>query len=300
MKRITIFLLLLMTSYSQVLVQNNGYSLTQAHVNEVIKFASFLIGQELPASEYANIKQEVINEFNTNPQVFMQGITSISTQMQQVYQLQDPTQQALIRSALLAQYYPALVQEMQQTGKPSYMMRLIDKYSPIIVVDQSAQLAFTDKDLEGFIQYAQVLSEMSGQPVEQISKQYMEKLREVFQESFTQLDPQTKQVLCVMHVFGPVMKQAWAQLTPQQKQQFKAQMQQQQQQYANNYNQQGQQHYTKEQKEMAMQMLRQKFQERSMLFNTMQNIMNMQHVGTMNMIENIGGGNTEWYLDNNY
>ncbi len=285
---------------AQVVAQQNGYQLTQQQVNQVAEFVSFLIGQPIPQQSYAWFQQEVIKDFRSDPAAFFQGLQDVNSAMQQLYQLQNPIQLGLARSMLLAQIYPALVQSMQQTGQSSYLLQMIDKYSPIIVIDQQSALAFTDADLDGFLTFAYVYADILGQPAEAITPQQREQIRQVFQDNFPQLDLQTKQILCVMGIYGPMMQQAWNQLTPQQKQQLRAQMQQQTMNY-NNYQQQGgyQQggQLSDAQKQAIINQLRQKMQERQMLFNTMQNIMNMNNVTNLNIIENIGGSGGWWELN---
>ncbi len=312
-------------SFGQILTTQGGYSLTQQHLNEYYKFVSFILGQKPDPADEQKIKQDLINSFNNDPVQTLQSLQALPQQMQAIYQMNNPIQYALARSMFLAQLYMAYAQQLQTTGQAPLMMQLIDKYTPIIVIDAQNGLAFTEKDLQGIVKLAKVNAQMQGQNFS-VSQKDIEQMRKTLEEQFMNLDLETKQAFCVMGVYGDYMEQAYAQLTPQQKQQLK-------QQYVSVPQQETQQNYTsnntnnntnwpqgkeifelsaeefnkyletlpkEKQKKMLLAYIQYRMNASKMLYNTMSNIMQIDHATNMNIIENIGDTGYEWRVDYDY
>ncbi len=324
MKRlIFLFLISVTMVLGQTLATQGGYSLTQQHLNEYYKFVVFILGQQPDASDQPRITQDLIQSFNQNPMQTLQSINALPQQMQAIYSSasQNPIQYALARSMFLAQLYMAYAQQMQATGQAPLMMQLIDKYTPIITIDAQNSLAFTEKDLEGIIKLAKINAQLQGQNFS-ASQQEIQQMRETMENQFMSLDLESRQALCVMGIYGDLMEQAYSQLTPQQKQQLMQQYASSQQQaaqyqqYAQQYQGSGQKSIydmsqqefaayvqnlpVEERKKLVLAYMKNRMQTNNMLFNTMNNIMNMQHVTNSNIISNIGSGNYEYRMDYDY
>jgi len=207
---------------SKILAQNANYQYTQAHFNKSLRFVEFLIGTTLQESDKQQMLQETIQNFNQNAIAVINEVNNIDTQMQQLYQLTDVSQIARIRSALIAQIY--INAQQNQQAQQSFIVRMLNKYVPLLAIDTQNLWAFTYKDFEGFVKLMQFNYQLAGQQV-QFSQQDLLQLKNLLTQQFYSMTLAQKQYLCSMQTLSDYMINVYAQMTPQQKQQWAAQMQ---------------------------------------------------------------------------
>jgi len=207
---------------SKILAQNANNQYTQAHFNKSLRFVEFLIGTTLQESDKQQMLQETIQNFNQNATAVINEVNNIDIQMQQLYQLTDVSQIARIRSALIAQIY--INAQQNQQAQQSFIVRILNKYVPLLAIDTQNLWAFTYKDFEGFVKLMQFNYQLAGQQV-QFSQQDLLQLKNLLTQQFYSMTPAQKQYLCSMQTLSDYMINVYAQMTPQQKQQWAAQMQ---------------------------------------------------------------------------
>ncbi len=298
----------------QVLAQAQGYQFTSDYFEKIVRFAEFLIAGRLSEAERQQALQECIAEFQQMPQAFLQTIEQIDAQMSQFYQIEDVAQLGLLRSMLVGQLNLAY-QQMPPEQKP-YLGRLIDQYTPVLAYDPSTQMALTWRDVEGYAGVFTFYLEIAGQPM-QVSQQDLQALATTLTQQFQTATPEQKAALCAMSLYDEYLRNAWAQLTPQQQEQMRQQVVAQlagmmQQDAAQPYgygNVAGQPAYgypgadqqpagnyptSREQLDAWLAQKQQEMQTNNFIFNSMQNMLMEQHATSLNIISNIGGGDDYW------
>ncbi len=200
-----------------VLAKAGSYQYTEGQFQKGKRFAEFLIDTRMTAAEEQAGREESIRDFLTNPQYVIQQTESVDQQMQQAYQLTDPMQIALFRSALLSQ----LQAVFNQTDENPVMRQLIDKYSPVLAFDPYNYLAFTQKDFDGYLSLMSFYAELTGQYFE-LDEKAKAQYQQYFVQQFLQGTPEFRQQLSVMGVVSEYVIASYNNMSDDQKQQFVA------------------------------------------------------------------------------
>ncbi|MFQ5445931.1 MAG: hypothetical protein ACE5FF_03270 [Saprospiraceae bacterium] len=202
---------------TEVLAEAGGYQFTEGHFQKGKRFAEFLIDTRMTVAEEQAGREESIRDFQANPAWAIQQTESVDQQMQQAYQLTDPMQIALFRSAILSQ----LQAVFNQTNETPVMRQLIDKYTPVLAFDPYNYLAFTQKDFDGYLGLMSFYAGLTGQYFaldENTKAQY----QQYFVQQFLQGTPEFRQQLCVMGVVSEYVIASYNNMPEEQKQQFLA------------------------------------------------------------------------------
>ncbi len=125
---------------SQILASSQGYNYTEAHYQKELRFLEFVIGAKINSSELAEGKKESINAFIQDSVYILQEVQNVDTEMQRVYQLTDPYQIAIARSAFLSIFHTMA----QQTNEELFMFKMLEKYAPALAIDPQNMLTFTE------------------------------------------------------------------------------------------------------------------------------------------------------------
>lgn len=296
---------------TKIVATANGINLTKGHYQKSLRFLEFIFGTKVSASDEQSILQEIIKDFNSNPQGLLDQIKSFDTTMAQFYQMQDISIIAKLRSAMISQI-AASGQNMPANQQP-FIIKLLNKYVPVLANDTQNMLAFTYRDFEGLVYLMQFNAQMSGQNV-QFTQQQLSELQNNLVQQFYYMTLEQKQSLCSMQVIYQYTYKIYNNLTPEQKQQWQnAMMNVQYAGYQNNtatnYNQsyasntQNNSTYkvqwpagitTKAQKQAYLRKMRSRMSANSSAMNTYYNSMMGNHAVMLNTIENFGDTGTYW------
>ena len=294
-----------------VLVQSQNYSLTQGLFNKGLRFSEFLLGTKFTNEEIQQGLQESITGFQANPQQTIEETEQVDAQMQMLYQLNDPIQIGLARSAIICQLYAAF----QQTTEQPMLRQLMDKYTSVLAYDPPNLLAFTEQDFQAYLELIIFNYRFYGQEVyfdEPTTNQY----RQYFVNQFLQGTVDTRKSLCVMSELGPYIIASYQNLNEQQQQNVQASF------YQQNISQQStpQDEYTrdeygnidytnpeniekmwppgvntKEEKQAYLAKRAGEIQSWNTGINIMSNMNLETHTTMLNVINNMGGGDGSYW-----
>ena len=295
---------------NKVLSTLNGYNFTEGHYQKSLRFLEFIFGTKVSASDEQIILQEIIKDFKSNPQGLLDQIKSFDTTMAQFYQIQDISVIAKLRSAMISQI-AASGQNMPANQQP-FIIKLLNKYVPVLANDTQNMLAFTYRDFEGLVYLMQFNAQMSGQNV-QYTQQQLNQLQNNLVQQFYAMTLEQKQSLCSMQVIYQYTYKIYTGLTPQQKQQWQnAIMNMQYTGYQNNTTASNNSGYansqsnsavdvqwpagvtTKAQKQAYLRKMRSRMNANTSLMNSYYNSMMGNHAVMLNTIENFGNTGTYW------
>ena len=285
----------------QVLAESQGFQYTETHFQAGKRFVEFVLGQPLTAAEEQAGRQESIQDFYNNPVGSIQQTVQIDAQMQQVYQLTDPLQVALFRSAILCQLQTLFAQSQERP----VIRQLIETHSPILAYDPANMLAFTTKDADGYLSLMTFYAQLNGQSA-YIDEATRQQYHQYLTQAFLQGTVSDRQALSVMGVYSQYVQQAYAQLSANQQQDFTASYYQVVEEqpttdYTNPDNLWPPGVNTTEEKQAYLAKRRSEISSFNAGMDVMSNVMLNQHVTTMNIIENIGGAGNYWEVtDYNY
>ena len=273
-----------------------------------MKFVEFAIANKLSAHEKAQIKSQAIREFQSNPSGLIQEARNLHTGMQQIYQLTEPVRIALGRQALIAELHKATM-NLSEAQKP-ILIKLINTHSPVLAYDPQTNSVFTENNFQGLVDYIKFTYKIAGKaaPIENKNT-----FRQQMIEQFPYLPLEQKQSFCATTLMYNMMQASWNQMTPQQRRDYKSQFVAQNTNYYNppnysdNSNSGGNaQNWTGEMPDpndkaaMNAWLIRKRAEMNSnqACWNMMQNMSLQNHATSMNIIENIGGGNNYWEVTN--
>ena len=294
-----------------VLASSNDYNYTEGHFNKALRFLEFILGTQISEAEKQQGLKESIAEFNRAPQQSIQQVNEVDRQMQQLYQLSDPVQIALARSSMLSQLFEA---SRYMEEKP-LMIRLMNKYTPMLVNDPQNMLVFTESDFQGYLKNNELYAKALGQNLH-YSEQEIQQLRTYLCGQFNYMSLEQKQNMCVMAVIAEYTeasynrmssseKAAWQnQILNRQAYQYQAQNNSLEDAFQQGYNQQQRKaNYdvewpegvnTKAEKQAYLQQIRSNMNSNASSFGIMQDVMMNNHATMLNTIENFGGTGNYW------
>jgi len=288
--------------YSNVkVVQSGNFVLTAGDLNASIEYMEFILAQRL-SPEYRQAAQHSLSQqFQMNPAMIASEVYQVRQLLPSIIQLRDIGQIAAFRNSVLAQLH---LQFMNSYNRP-VLLQLADELNPILVYDAVSNICLTDRDLNGLIEFLNfgntLLGKPSGTPLPS-EKQQMIQMLETQLYSMSLPD---KQSLLILADYVPLMKQAFYQLpTDQQemvRQQYlqslaQAQLKSQQENQCQGCSSKMKELYAKEargeltQHDLAE--MQREMQAQQNLFTMMSNSSLEHHATMLNVIDNLGGGNT--------
>jgi len=309
---------------TKILATENNYNYTEGHFEKSRRFLEFILNHQINKKERVQVLKESLTEFNKNPQLSIQQVNQVDAQMQQIYNLKFPEKIALVRSALLSQ----LVWTSRDMRPVPFMIKLVEKYTPLLAIDPTNMLAFTQNDFEGYISLYAFYTQLSGQ-IFNISAQQKQAFRQQLVQKFNQMPLAQKQELCVMEIMNQYTQQSYAQLNAQQKWALQNQIINSQASYYQQYTQNATQNTTqnandgdytwgyekeydptkvqwpngiktKAQKQAYLSQMRRKMKANQANFGIMNNMMLNNHATMLNVIENTGNTGNYWEVKSGY
>ncbi len=298
-----------------VLASSGGYNYTEGHFNKALRFLEFLLGTQITETEKQQGLKESIDEFHKHPQQSLQEVNEVDMQMQQLYQLTNPVQIALARSSMLSQLFQA-AQYMEE--KP-LMIRLMDKYTPMLANDPQNMLVFTESDFQGYLKINKLYAKALGQKL-QYSEQEIQQMRTYLSGQFNNMSLEQKQNLCVMAVIAEYSEASYNRMSNSEKAAWQNQIierQAYQYQVQNNVNDPFQQGYnyqqqkanyevewpqgvnTKAEKQAYLRQMRSRMNANAANFSIMNDMMLNNHATMLNTIENFGNTGNYWEVKYN-
>lgn len=286
---------------SQVLAIQQGYQYTEAHFQTIVQFTEFLINQPLNMFELQTNRQEAIYNFNQNPAAAIQDVNEISNSMQQLYATQNLTQIALVRSAILCQFYTAI----NQSGESPYVWQLIQTYSNILAYDTDNNLVLTQKDVNGYLALMEFYAQISGQQF-YLNWNELQQFQQLMVQSFLQGTLEDRQSLVSMALMDDYVLGSYQQMSYNEQQNFTNSYLNQNNNYNNNnssYSDYNEDNLwppgvsTTQEKQAYIAQRQAEIEESNYFYNTLSNMQLESHVTTMNIIESMGETSNYWEVD---
>jgi len=294
---------------AKVLFSANGMEYTQAHFDKEVRFVEFIIGAPMSKEEKRLGLQETAQSFTLNPAGVIQAANEVDAQMQQILQITDIARIGQMRTALITQIYAGA----QFLPEKPFIVKLMEQKVPLLAVDMQNMLTFTEGDFQAYLQWMQFQAQLSGQPLNLMDTQ-IAPFRQALVQQFPTMSLEQKTSLCGMQVLYQYLSNAYAQMTPEQKQQMQAQMVQQQQMqqqlsgadaaFAQGVQQAQQQATmapqwpagvdTTAEKQAHLQQMRRNMNANNAAMSTYYDTMMGTHATMLNTIENFGDTGTYW------
>lgn len=263
---------------NQVVASAGGHNLTINDLTMALAMAWFLT-TEMPAdADIKALAEALVGEFNAQPQAFRQGADLVAQLLMQAKRYQNPLEVGLYRMHVMNVIWAAV--EKVLPADRGALLNYIFERNPVLAYDRENQMVFTLADAMGAMRYLMFISGNTDPTAEQLAQ--LKPMIQQIAANYVAMSVQEKQQLALAGLMWQVVGAQWARLTPEQKQQFLAQMQQAQQQSA---------------QPQAPPTPQQNYQNMDMdTYRAMSRLSQMQHVATMNVIENIGGTGNYWEI----
>jgi len=197
----------------KAVVKKDGQILTEAMVETGVNFIQFVIGQAITDGEKKGYKKAAIVEFKSTPKTYGNDCKSLQNALNKAKGLTNPAQIGAVRQAFISSFYK-MTKDMSSFQKPA-IVRIIDRYVPVVAFDEASGLALTQKDLNSVINYLEFCNScycqvmQVNQPVTESQKKWV---KEQYIKSFSQLQLQQKQFMVSASLMWKLMKAGWPNL----------------------------------------------------------------------------------------
>jgi len=279
----------------RVIAEKGGFKLTHGHLRTGIDLTQFIVGQKIKDSEVRELKQKLVEEFNTAPSQILNQLNGIGSSMDKVYSSTDPYKIGLVRQALFAAFYK-VTRHMREDQKP-LMIQMIKRYIKVLAYDEVNNLVLTNRDVNGYINYIAFNSELAGQKV-LVNNAVRNSVTHQLLANFGSMQLSQKQMLTSASLIWQLMEANWKRLNNNQKTQY---VNAYRNQIANRFRQTSQgagynQQFTppKNSSGKSLSQRRRDFNAKQNMFRMMQNMNTNSHALSLNIIENIGGTGNYW------
>ncbi len=265
--------------------------LTVELVDRTTGFIEWMLDVPLTDGQRQTIREGLVESWTSNNREDVEGIADLLQLEAQVREMDEAT-----RLALRAQVQPDLVQQLRQQPEDEGAQWLLAIYEaghqPIADGDPPLTRQATDAYAE-FLCF--VIAQGLGQEGFEPPAEFKDEFAKTVAAGYADLSPEEKQELVQMPLAWAAVRIEWAKMPDEQKQQYRAQ-------WAESVKglvpEQPAQPAAEEPAPAAggdnspgnLAALQQKMANQQMYFQTMSNIMRMQHETNMSIISNIGGG----------
>lgn len=264
------------TDGQQVVASAGGHNLTVNDIALAVGLAWFLTNQMPTEEEIEAIAGAEIEEFKADPTAFREGADQVAQLLSQARQYSNPLELGLYRMHVLNVIWGFL--EELPAADWGYVLRYAFDRNPVLAYDRDNAMVFTAADGYGAARYLMFVNGNTDPTAEQLAT--IEPTVKALAENYVALPAQVKQQLAIATLMWQMVTAYWPQLTAEQQQQLLAQLQQQQQ---TAVAQQPNEVPAGTYQNMDAESLR-----------ILSEISQMQHVTSMNILENIGGTGDYW------
>lgn len=261
---------------NQIVATAQGYNLTLNDISLAIGLAWFLTTQIPTEADMQAIAEAEVEEFKADPKNFRDGANFVGQLLTQATKYTNPIEVGLYRMGVFNEIWAAV--EEVPAAQRGHLLNYIFEHNPVLAYDRENKMVFTAADGVSAMRYLMFVNGITDPTAEQLAA--VEPTLKTLAENYVAMPIESKQQLAVASLMWQVVGAYWAQLTPEQKQQMLAQLQQQQQ--------------TSVAQQPAPQANYENMDPESL--RILSEISQMQHVTSMNIIENIGGTGNYWEI----
>jgi len=299
------------SQYNRVLAQENDLVLKEKEVRVYAALLEFLIEANLTPVELGELEEAVVLDFEENGSALLQDVKQVAGALKMIYTQTDVIQIGVARQELFANLHAHILQN--PVLKQGAFFSILYKHLEVLAFDAANKLVLTDKDVGAYLKYMNFTNSLLGVP-QQITQAEEEAFQQQLTNSFAQLPLEQKQVFCSSRLLWQVVEANWNQLSQSQQQQVVVSMQSQTNVnvYSNKsdlkrtqgtYEQSGEDivaEMEEDVKRWAAEkgMTVEEYLEYRRGFNAtfpmMQRASMQNHTTMMNVIENMGGGDSYW------
>ncbi len=279
---------------SELLARAGFVELHRCHAQPLVDLVGFLIGQPPSLSEEEELMAMAVAGFRAQPMPTRVWLQGVGVTMQAAAGQTDPVTASGLRDQLLAQLYAEA--SGQQTGPLSVVLRHVE----VLQFDWVAQLALTRRDAEGILALAERVAADADAPIDrgpERDRAFVDQLGTDFLFGATA----DKQFLSSGELFGRLLRDDWERIDAEWRRQVLARAEQL---TAANVERV---YRTPEpaaepapmdaatfESEMA------RLRADGECYRILSDVMLDSHVTSLNIIENIGGGDGYWTRTNDY
>ena len=262
---------------NQVVVSAQGEDLTMRDLFAAYGLTWFMTTQVPTEAETQALVDAQIAEFKADPKAYRQGADLVTQMLLQAQGFSNPIEVGLYRMHVGNVLWSAVSQV--EPADRGYLLNWIYEHNPVLAYDTENKMVFTALDGFSAVRYLMFLNGVVEPSEEQLAT--IGPMVQAFAENYVELPVETKRQVAVAGLLWQVVQAYWQQMTDEQKQQMLAGLQQQQAQPATEavaIPETTAQNMTPE------------------TFRILQEINDMSHVTSMNIIENIGGTGNYWEI----
>jgi len=291
-----------------IIAQSGYYQLTEGDLNASMEFMEFILTTTVTLEDRQAAQANLVQQFQINPMGIAMEVQNVRQALPFIASLTDITQIANYRNSVITNLY---LQFFNNPNRP-ILLQLMDKYNPILMYDALYNICLTDRDIHGLLTFTQFGYELMGQSPPAINPTDKQQLVQQLEVQIYSMSKTDKQNLLLLADYVPLMKQAFQQMTPTQQEPIR-------QQYlqalmVNQNTNQSEQNcqgcsakmkalYAKqargEMTQYDLAEMQREIDSQQNMFTMMNNMSLENHATMLNVINNLGGGNTTYEVKYN-
>ncbi|MBD3285552.1 hypothetical protein GF359_03795 [candidate division WOR-3 bacterium] len=189
------------------LASKDGYVLREDHVKAGIDILELAIGELISEDEAGVLLDAWIGDFNQEPESVYEDLNELIGLRDKLYTITDPWEVAMLRASLVGAFH----NEAEKTPREEWheFLKVMYDHVEVVAFDETNQLAFTDKDLDAYLDYLAFLAVLNTGNSLTWSQEQRSSIAQEVAENFPKMSLDEKKLLCGMDVMTMYMDYAW-------------------------------------------------------------------------------------------
>ncbi len=210
--------------FNKVIETNKDDQWLESYTQIYVNFVQLLIGQPLSITEINDIRTSNLVDFKNNPQSTYTDVSQTEAALKQLYSLNNAEAIALFREELFA----SLIESAEQNPaiNETILMKIYSTHVSILHYDPQTRLSLSNQDVEAYINYLQFQNMLMGQAVTLTNKEG-QMIQMQLVNGFGKMNLQQQQSVAFANYIWSSVEQQWSNLNPEEQNQYIAQIQEQ-------------------------------------------------------------------------
>ncbi len=198
------------SQYNRELAKNSTFVLKEKEVRIYATLLEFLIEANLKSDELQELKKAVMADFEANPKALLQDAKQVEDALKMIYAQTNVLQIGVARQGLFANFHAYVLQNPALQEEAFF--RILYEHLQVVAFDKVNNLVLTDKDVEAYLKYVNFTNDLlvGGQKMPASEKNAF---KEQLSKGFVQLPLDQKQVFCSARLLWQIVEANWNQMT---------------------------------------------------------------------------------------
>jgi len=210
------------SSTSPALAEKNHFVLRSEHVKAGIDILELTVGEQVTEVEADRLLDAWLRDFDEDPEAVFADLDGLTVTRDKLASITDPWEVAMLRATLVGAFHnEALTTPADEWHE---FLQVMFNHVKVVAFDKVNLLAFTDKDLDAFLDYVAFTMALNTGSELSWSTSQRDSIGREIATGFSKLSLEEKQLMCGIDVISKYVTYTWNQASEYERGRFASQM----------------------------------------------------------------------------